>query len=75
MVDYNTYRKLHPYSPLFSGTSRTVYQFDKRPATVGLNEEIADDDIILLPANIHGFDLKEKKWCKDPPILVVIYIY
>jgi hypothetical protein len=63
MVDYGTYRKLHPDAALFSGGRSSREEFDKRPVEILLKEDLDDENLMLLPANVHGFDLKEKKWC------------
>jgi hypothetical protein len=63
MIDYGTYRKLHPDALGFSGGGSSKDEFDKRPAVITLKDDLDGEHMMLLPANVYGFDLKEKKWC------------
>jgi hypothetical protein len=74
MIDYSTYRKLHPGAPGFSSAGSSKDGFDKRPAVITLKDDLDGEHMMLLPANIYGFDLKEKKWCTYTSPAVVGYV-
>ncbi|KAH0547672.1 hypothetical protein FGG08_000161 [Glutinoglossum americanum] len=59
MIDYSQFRRMHEYNPIFS---RSRSSDDMTP-------DDGDDDnppdapfLFLLPANVHGFNMQEKKW-------------
>ncbi|RDW73420.1 hypothetical protein BP6252_07327 [Coleophoma cylindrospora] len=67
MIDYCTYRKLHPFASIFDVTifapTPPGYKLiDKRPLNLSIKEDPSDESLMILPPNVHGFDLKEKKW-------------
>ena len=56
MIDIATYRKMHPDAPLFHNSEAPSQQL------TGLDKVIDDGSKLLLPANIVGFNMSEKKW-------------
>lgn len=69
MIDYQTYRKMHPESSHFYTStvadSESRSSFDEWPDHLQLDAEIEDEKLfMLLPPHIHAFYLNEKKWSK-----------
>ena len=65
MIDHTTYRKMHAYSPAFQFEKpRTTYAFDRLPPYLRYDQTPSDRDVLLMPPDIHGFYLNEKKWIK-----------
>jgi SpoVK/Ycf46/Vps4 family AAA+-type ATPase len=63
MIDHTIYRKMHNNALAFNFTKpETTHLFDHMPAFVTLEEEPSTDTLLLLPPDIHGFYLNEKKW-------------
>lgn len=62
MIDYQTYRKFHGFSGAFSFSEGSKLLFDNRRDNIHQSEIPNEEDYILMPPQIHGFVLKEKKW-------------
>ncbi|ORX99893.1 P-loop containing nucleoside triphosphate hydrolase protein [Clohesyomyces aquaticus] len=63
MIDYATYGRLHKklyFPPLSPGPH------DKWPKNLSLDMEEVQEQYILLPPNVHAFDMKEKEWRNLP---------
>jgi hypothetical protein len=61
MIDFKTYRKMHPGASLFS--DKRLRTDDELPKGVMEKDTPPDSQFpLLLPANIHGFNLQDKKW-------------
>ncbi|KXH49519.1 hypothetical protein CSIM01_03807 [Colletotrichum simmondsii] len=61
MVDTATYRIMHGHSAPSAGPPP---QHDPWPVRVNRREDMPQKTEMLLPATVHGFNLKEKKWVK-----------
>ena len=65
MVDYTTYKRMHPTSDAFSfDKSASLLLFDPRPLRVSRDATDDGDISMLLPPDVHGFYFTEKKWRK-----------
>lgn len=62
MIDYQVYSKFHSSSPAFVFSVTEKAAFDTWPEDISNDETLTDDQFLLLPAGIHGFFFKEKKW-------------
>jgi hypothetical protein len=64
MIDYHMYRKFHQHAEAFTNFSaRRVVPFDKWPQQIeATTSELSPANTLLLPAGIHGFLLKDKRW-------------
>lgn len=62
MIDYQTYRKFHQHAVAFTFSKATKHPFDQRRDYFSESNLLQDEDYILMPPQIHGFVLKEKKW-------------
>jgi SpoVK/Ycf46/Vps4 family AAA+-type ATPase len=58
MIDYNTYRELHPDAVAFHKESKD----DLGEGTMDKNEPPDGSFVLLLPATIDGFAIQDKKW-------------
>jgi len=63
MVDYKTFRQMHPRASAFSFEARQRVPFDKWAEVIPHNANLHDNDYIILPPQIHGFAFKKKNWC------------
>ncbi|PVH93720.1 P-loop containing nucleoside triphosphate hydrolase protein [Periconia macrospinosa] len=63
MIDHAIYRKMHEnaFAFRFEKPGRT-HSFDRMPAFLTLEQEPLVESLLLLPPDIHGFYLNEKKW-------------
>ena len=63
MVDHSIYRKMHEHARAFTfeRPSKT-HPFDRFAPYLNYDEEPSNDQLLLMPLDIHGFDLNEKKW-------------
>lgn len=63
MIDNQTYQVMHPDSKAFEKPYfEQKISFDPFPSTI-FHDAILDElALILLPANIYGFYMKERKW-------------
>lgn len=62
MVDMATYMKMHSFSKV-PQPWKAAEEFDRFPQQIGIeNDEITDDEVLMLPATMHGYSLREKKW-------------
>ena len=60
MVDFNTYRKMHSSAAVFKHKAKSS---DILPLDAMEKDEPPDDQfLLLLPANVWGFSLQDKKW-------------
>jgi hypothetical protein len=64
MIDYRTYLQMHPTSPAFNFSTHQKVPFDRWPETISHHTELKDDNLLILPPEIHGFAFKKKKWRK-----------
>ena len=65
MVDYRTYRRIHPEAPVIvfeSGEGPFISHLDRRPHMLELDSVPTEDDFYMMPPNVHGFVIQEKKW-------------
>lgn len=63
MIDHSIYRKMHPAALAFDFEKpMTTYPFDHMPASLILEQNPPADSLLLLPPDVHGFYLNEKKW-------------
>jgi hypothetical protein len=62
MIDYQTYRKFHQQAEAFTFSKATKHPFDRRRDWYSESSLLKDEDYLLMPPQIHGFVLKEKKW-------------
>lgn len=63
MIDHKIYRKMHQYAHAFQfERPTTTYPFDRMPAYLSAEQEPSDTSFLLMPPDIHGFYLNEKKW-------------
>ena len=64
MIDYQTYRKFHSTASPFAFSSAAKTLYDHWPESISNTKTLTDDQLMLLPPDIHGFFLKEKRWGK-----------
>jgi SpoVK/Ycf46/Vps4 family AAA+-type ATPase len=63
MIDTSTYKKKHNYESNDSNIKRdSGLRFDSWPNTITNKQELDDQNLIVMPPNIHGFDFTEKEW-------------
>lgn len=62
MIDYRTYRKFHSTAAAFSFSHSVQDVYDKWPAFIDNTSNPSDENLMLLPPEIHGFFLKDKRW-------------
>ena len=63
MIDHKVYRKMHEYAKAFHfDRPDTTHRFDQMPAYLSVEQEPSATSFLLLPPDIHGFYLNEKKW-------------
>lgn len=62
MIDYQVYSKFHSSSPAFRFSTKERAAFDTWPESISGGETSSHLQLMLLPAGIHGFYFKEKKW-------------
>ncbi|KAM7183876.1 Fidgetin-like protein 1 [Rhypophila sp. PSN 637] len=64
MLDYQVYSKFHGTSAAFSFSTTQRAPFDPWPENVPCDQDhgLSETEMMLLPAGIHGFYFKEKKW-------------
>ncbi|OCL11062.1 P-loop containing nucleoside triphosphate hydrolase protein [Glonium stellatum] len=64
MIDYQTYRSFHPRADTFTFSTKNRVLFDKWSTSIPHNGALSKVDFLLLPPDIHGYPLKEKKWSR-----------
>ncbi len=65
MIDHRMYRKMHENALAFRfERPSTTYPFDRMPAYLSVEQDPQDMPFLLMPPDIHGFYLNEKKWSK-----------
>lgn len=63
MIDDRMYRKMHEIAKAFHFEKpSTTYPYDRLPAYLNVDQEAPDTVFFLMPPDIHGFYLNEKKW-------------
>jgi len=62
MIDYQTYRKFHQGAEAFIFSNIPNHPLDRRRYRFSESSLPSDEDYLLMPPQIHGFVLKEKKW-------------
>jgi SpoVK/Ycf46/Vps4 family AAA+-type ATPase len=67
MIDMSTYMKIHKSNPDWEDTDRerrrnAGLRFDTWPDTISNNQQVKDQNLTIMPPNIHGFDFREKEW-------------
>lgn len=63
MIDTSTYKKMHKSESNYSNIRRDVgLRFDSWPNTITNKQELDDQNLIVMPPNIYGFDFTEKEW-------------
>jgi flagellar biosynthesis GTPase FlhF len=65
MVDYKTYKSMHPKAEAFQFTSYRKVVFDRWPETIPHSAVQLDEAyLLIMPPHIHGFSFKKKNWRK-----------
>jgi hypothetical protein len=65
MIDYRTYRRFHPEAPVFEqGRSPLPSIYDRRPRILQQDSYPTEEDFCMMPPNVHGFIIQDKKWGK-----------
>ena len=65
MIDHKIYRKMHEQSISFQfKRPDTTYRYDRMPASADVDQIPSDIIFLLMPPDVHGFYLTEKKWIK-----------
>jgi hypothetical protein len=64
MIDYKTYRQMHPTAHPFWFGSSSKLPFDKWPEVIPHPTQLEKDNLLVLPSEIHGFSFKKKDWSK-----------
>jgi len=62
MIDYQTYRKFYQNAETFKFSEIPTHPFDRRRDRFSESSLLNDEDYLLMPPQIPGFVLKEKKW-------------
>jgi hypothetical protein len=66
MLDYQTYRIMHPDAEIFIySRPENAYEYDNEPESISNDTELTDEQKMLCPPNIHGYLLKGKTWGMD----------
>jgi hypothetical protein len=58
MVDYETYKELHPENPY----AKAAFTFQKDTNLPTDDTDPVAPEVYLFPPSIPGFDLRRKKW-------------
>lgn len=65
MVDNKVYKKMHENANTFQFTRPfPTHAFDRMPAYLNIEQQPSETSLLLMPSDIHGFYLNEKKWIK-----------
>ena len=65
MIDHKIYHKMHEHARAFTFEKpERTHPFDRMPASISTEQEPPDGAFLLMPPDIHGFYLNEKKWIK-----------
>lgn len=65
MIDHKNYKKTHEHARAFHfERPETTHAYDRMPAYLSVEQEPSETSFLLMPADIHGFCLNEKKWIK-----------
>lgn len=67
MVDYKTYREMHPNAEAFCFETIQRVSFDTWSEVIQHDANLSDNEYAILPSQIHGFAFKKKKWCRCKP--------
>lgn len=63
MIDLSMYKKMHEHAIAFAFRSpQDVYPLDHLPTYLSIEQHSTETDLLLMPPEIHGFYLNEKKW-------------
>jgi hypothetical protein len=63
MIDHKIYHKMHEYATAFDFRRPTItHSFDRMPAYLSTGQHLSETEVLLLPPDIYGFYLNEKKW-------------
>ncbi|KAL8741987.1 MAG: hypothetical protein Q9190_005468 [Brigantiaea leucoxantha] len=63
MIDHSTYRKMHESAKAFDFKKpQTTFAYDRLPAYLNTDQEPSEISFLLMPPDVHGFYLNEKKW-------------
>ena len=72
MIDYSVYRKMHENAKAFHFEKPLMtHPFDHMSPSLSVEQEPSETDLLLMPPDIDGFYLNEKKWIK----LFVDYVH
>lgn len=63
MVDYKTYREMHPHAEAFGFQTTQRLSFDNWSEAIQYDTDLSDNEHVILPSQIHAFAFKKKKWC------------
>lgn len=73
MIDYRTYRRFHPEAPVFDpGRVPPHSIYDRRPAIMQQDGNPSEEDYYMMPPNIHGFVIQDKKWGKPMQLALAL---
>lgn len=64
MIDYKTYRQMHPDAHPFKFESKQKMPLDKWPEVIPHSSHLEDENLLVFPSEIHGFSFKKKDWSK-----------
>ena len=71
MLDFETYKELHPSNSYFSKLGDDDYVRVKQKPNLPTDDSPPQSpEIYLFPPRIPGFDLRRKKWGEDLPLHV-----
>lgn len=62
IIDCQTHIKFHPEADAFVFDHRSKAPHDPWPESIANSKELCNDTMMLLPRDVHGFFLSEKKW-------------
>ncbi|CAO2649162.1 Nn.00g101110.m01.CDS01 [Neocucurbitaria sp. VM-36] len=63
MIDHRMYRKMHESARAFQFNEVSIrYPFDRMALSLDNEQKPSDTSLLLLPPDIYGFYLNEKKW-------------
>jgi hypothetical protein len=62
MVDFRTYRRFHPEGLALRGRYPPTSAYDRRPLTLQQDSVPTEEDFYMMPPNVHGFVIQDKKW-------------
>lgn len=64
MIDYKTYRQMHPNAEPFQFGAKKKVPFDRWLDVIPHMAQLDHENLLILPPQIHGFAFKKKNWCE-----------